>query len=124
QVSQPLPGGVITFGFAPANDEYLAGRTQHGSWAGVEADFVMPVSPGVYRLTLHAPSGALQPITIEWGRHHRTTQAVLFEKHEYTLDVLEDDLIARTWLGVTIHTESAQGERPEGGPLFLGFEKR
>jgi hypothetical protein len=124
QVSPPLPGGVITFGFAPANDEYLAGRTQHGSWAGVEADFVMPVSPGVYRLTLHAPSGALQPITIEWGRHHRTTQAVLFEKHEYTLDVLEDDLIARTWLGVTIHTESAQGERPEGGPLFLGFEKR
>lgn len=124
QVTRPLSRSVISFGFAPATGEHLASRFQHGSWTGLEGAFVMPVSPGVYRLTLHAPSGALQPIVIEWGRHHRSVQAVLFEEHAYDLDVVEDDLTANTWLGVTIRTEAAQGDSAGGGPLFLGFEKR
>jgi hypothetical protein len=121
QVTQPLPASVISSGFAPATDEHLATRFQHGSWTGLEAVFVMPVSPGSYRLTLHAPSGALQSIVIEWGREQRSVHAVLFEEHSYDLDVTEDDLTAKTWLGVTMRTDDASAE---GGPLFLGFEKR
>ena len=123
QVSRPVFLNAISFGFAPATDEHLASRSQHGSWMGPEADFVMPVSPGIYHLRLQAATGALQPIVIEVGRHHRSTPAVLYEEHVYTLDVVEDDLIADTWLGVTIHSELSQGASPAGGPLFLGFER-
>jgi hypothetical protein len=123
QVSPP-PGNVITFGFAPATDEQLAGRSQRGSWMGLEADVVMSVSPGTYRLGLRAPAGAPQRIEIEWGRRHRTAPAVLEGDQSFDLDVLEGDLIARTWLGVTVRAESAPGDVRGGGPLFLGFEKR
>jgi hypothetical protein len=121
QVSREFSGNVISFGFASATEEHLASRSQHGSWTSLEADFVMPVSPGIYSLKLNAPSGALQPIVIEWGRQHRSMHAVLFQEHSYDLDVTGDDLTANTWLGVTIRTEGASAER---GPLFLGFEKR
>jgi hypothetical protein len=121
QASQPFPGGVISFGFAPATNELFAARSLRGSWTGPEADFVTPVSPGIYRLTLHAPPGVLQPIVLEWGRRHRSLHAVLFEEHVYDVDVVEDDLTARTWLGGTIRAEGASAG---GGPFFLGFEKR
>jgi hypothetical protein len=123
QASRTLPLNVISFGFAPATDEHLAGGSQHGSWMGSEADFVMPASPGIYRLRLHAASGEFRPIRIEVGRRHRSTPAVLFDEHVYTLDVHEDDLIADNWLGVTVRSELGQGDSSAGGPLFLGFEK-
>jgi hypothetical protein len=113
---------IVTFGLNSSHDI----PTSFSAVCAMDATagFLLPAAPGLYDLVLRASDLTIQPVDVSWGPNGSRLEALLYGTHMYTLTIRSDDLIAGTWLGVSIRTPPPRGY-PEGPPtFFLGFRRR